>query len=298
MSPTHQKQNTRHFFDYIPSQKEPLLRWSVSTGLATGKSYAEATAKGLLEIIERDAFMLTYINKISPPRISLEYLAKQDEKLREILRSFKRYRLEVHLLELPTDFSVNIILAVIIDRSEIGPALCVGARAGFSLRDCVVDSLSEALKIRLGNRKRENDSNNHNLSAVQQRIEYWSKLENLPGIQFLLDSPSLKYLELDKNFYDCSGEDDIAREKRFATELEHLKAQLRKTGIEAYSQSITPKKIEDLGLKCVYVLSPQLQPLHLDERIPYLGGKRISSVPKKLGYSPAEKLNTLPHPFT
>ena len=43
-----------------------MLRWAVTTGLATGQSLEEAIAKGILEVVERDAFMISYLNRLSP----------------------------------------------------------------------------------------------------------------------------------------------------------------------------------------------------------------------------------------
>jgi hypothetical protein len=37
--------------------------------------------------------------------------------------------------------------------------------------------------------------------------------------------------------------------------------------------------------------------MHLIETLPYLGGKRLKEVPRKLGYKPAKELNPEPHPF-
>ena len=63
------------------NKPEPMLRWAVTTGLATGQSLEEAILKGILEIIERDAYMITYLNKLPSPEISLENLSEQDQEI-------------------------------------------------------------------------------------------------------------------------------------------------------------------------------------------------------------------------
>ncbi len=64
---------------------------------------------------------------------------------------------------------------------------------------------------------------------------------------------------------------------------------------------ISNNKLKKYGIKVVKVIIPQLQPLYLDERYPYLGGTRLYEVPIKLGFLKTAKqeneLNKIPHPF-
>jgi ribosomal protein S12 methylthiotransferase accessory factor len=66
---------------------------------------------------------------------------------------------------------------------------------------------------------------------------------------------------------------------------------------------ITPNiaAVRHTAFKVVMVIIPELQPMHLDERHPYLGGERLYQMPVTLGYkdrpSREEELNPFPHPF-
>ena len=53
---------------------EPILRVPITTGVAAGRSEDEVVCNGILECIERDAFMLTYMNEVSPPQINVRSL--------------------------------------------------------------------------------------------------------------------------------------------------------------------------------------------------------------------------------
>ena len=87
------------------------------------------------------------------------------------------------------------------------------------------------------------------------------------------------------------------RKKYYRHKLNILKKSLVNFGYEAGYIEITPKKIRRIGLRSVVVAIPDLQPIHLNEKFPYLDGHRLKSVPSKLGLRSAEEINRIPHPF-
>ncbi|MFH1990608.1 MAG: YcaO-like family protein [Patescibacteria group bacterium] len=276
---------------YFKQKTEPMLRWCITTGLATGQSLEQAIVKGILEVIERDAFMISYLNKLSPPIIDLEHLSNQDEEIAKIIKNFKRYNLEIYVLQLPTDFSVYINLAIIIDRSGLGPALSVGASASFDFKTAFLASLSESLVVRHGLKNRFNKEIDLKKIGREERLIYWSKIENLPKMGFFLKGESIK-INSSQSFYKVENNKNYYKEK-----LKILSEELKKKNYEACYVELTTKEIKKIGLRCVQAIIPELQPMHLDESIPYFGGKRLKEIPLKFGYQPAEILNQEPHPF-
>ncbi len=281
---------------------EPMLRWPVSTGLATGRSIQEAVVKGILEIIERDAFMITYLNKLPPPQIDLEYLSEQDEDIRNILKSFRCCRLKITLLQIPTDFPVFVFMALITDHPGMTPALTIGASADFDIKKCLLDALAESLSIRLALRMDPSffkESFSPKRINREGRLFYWSNPENLPKINFLFKgAPKKIELPAETKFLNLSVEEENENLKIYYSEkLKDLKDALRCLNYDGCYIGMTPKEVKKAGLHCTVTVIPELQPMHLDERIPYFSGRRLKEVPIKLGYQPAEKINTEPHPF-
>lgn len=278
-----------------PEKKEPMLRWCVTTGVAAGQGVEGALVGAILELIERDAFMITYLNKISPPSYDEEYLS-EDEDIAEILAKFKRYNLKVRLLHLPSDFSVFITLAVIIDSGGVGPAVSVGASADFNLKDSILDALSECLSVRISLRSKIRDKDLSGRINREGRLMYWSKLENLSKLDFLLEG---KKEQVDwnehRNFFQAVQR-KVAK-KACQEKLDFLRKEFSKKKYELYWKEITSPEIKKVGFHVISAVSPDLQPLHLEEEIPYRSGKRLIEIPKKLGYEVAEKLNDEPHPF-
>ncbi|HLM84115.1 MAG TPA: YcaO-like family protein [Candidatus Bathyarchaeia archaeon] len=279
------------------NKPEPMLRWAITTGLATGQSFEEAVVKGILEIIERDAFMITYLNKLSPPEIELDNLAEHDKELKSVLRSFRRYNLEPHIFQLPSDFSVPIMLCLLIDRSGLGPAQTVAASADFEIRTAILDSLSEALSIRLATKliyKRETDKKN---IKREGRMIYWAAPERMPKIDFLLKGKKTKLSTATNRVFFRKNFSKKDRRKYFQTRLESLRKLFEAKKYELVYADIMTKETKPLGLRSVFVLSPELQPMHLDESVPYVSGRRLKEIPEKFGYEPADELNKEPHPF-
>src|SRR5262249_33779226 len=61
-------------FVYVPYRRDPLeppLRQLISTGLAAAPTLAWATYRGMVEMIERDAFSIVWHNRLPRPHIDL-----------------------------------------------------------------------------------------------------------------------------------------------------------------------------------------------------------------------------------
>lgn len=285
-----------------PQGGEPLLRWPVSTGLATGRSLPEALVKGILEIIERDAMMIAYLNKFSPARLDLENLSEQDEDIKKILRSFRRCRLTVTLLQIPTDWPVFVTMALVTDDLKTAPALTIGTSADFNIKSCLLDALTEALSLRLALRNNpalfEEGFDPKKINR-EGRIFYWSQPENLPKLDFLFQGEPKKItLPSSQNFFTSSADEKIDSHKiYYSKKLKELKEALGQLNYEGCYAKISLPEVERAGLYCAVLVIPKLQPMHLDERLPAWAGQRLKTVPIKLGHQAAEKINTEPHPF-
>ena len=128
------------------------------------------------------------------------------------------------------------------------------------------------------------------------RLIYWSKPENLSKLDFLFGGKKemvdwnwhRDFLKLDK-----TEKTNLTSEEKMAI----LKKEFLQKKYDLLWLEITSPEIKKIGLHVVSVVSPDLQPMHLEEEIPYLFGKRLTEVPRKLGYSVAEELNRDPHPF-
>lgn len=290
LSNHYSKKHVRHP-DHDSPLKEPLLRWCITTGLASGSNKTDALVAGILEIIERDAFMINYLNKLSPKLLDLPYLAQQDKHIAQVLKTFSLYNLDVQVVQLVTDFPVHVLLGVIKEKGKHGPALVVAASADFDLRTALLDTLSETLAVRRMARslRLEIDSTKPHTFGQDQRVKYWSLPAQKNKLDFLL-SGTHEQIDLPAQ----STNPDTRHNRR---ELQVLVTAFKEKKYGLYYADVSSSTKINSGITTVNVIAPDLHPLHLNESIPYLYSERLELVPKTLGYTPAKKLNPEPHPF-
>ena len=266
-------------------KREPVLRLPITTGLATAESKKEALLKGALEVIERDAFMIAWLNSLTLPRLPLKTYAKTNPQLHALLTSFKRYNLIPHAVHLLTDAPVSVVCGVLADETGIGPAFTVGARAHEDIKEAIYDSLEEALAVRLSARKKMGER----LPEVKEymrdeRIIHWAKQEHKADMRFFISGKETYIEEKTKRARKLVWEDILSwcKEKKY----------------ECLSVPMTSAKENASPWHVEYVLIPELQPLYLVESLPALSGNRLSEIPKKFGYPAKQTITNLPpHPF-
>jgi ribosomal protein S12 methylthiotransferase accessory factor len=270
--------------------REPLIRSTSTNGVASHTSYVGATLAGLLELIERDAFAITFANTLAAPRLDIGCVRQHLPRLATIIERFTRSRLRVELILLPTDFPVHVVLACVIDETGQSQALSMGARASFSLETAVEDALREAAGLRYSLRTTIDLTNpeNANLSPyavhLRKRLSLWTHMEQLSTVDFLWSGPYL--------YPPQQPQPKTPREQ-----LRILTTYMRSQHMTGCVIDLSHKSPYSCDLHAVQVVVPELQPLQLGDEPPYLGGSRLRKVPHQLGFTPREILYDYPHPF-
>lgn len=263
---------------HTTSGDEPMLRWPITTGLATASNQAGAVVKGILEVSERDAFMCTFLNKKSPALFSIDKLKSQDVRLKIVLERFENKNLDIYLSRLENRLGVPTVLAIVIDRSGKGPFCTMGAAANFNYLRSIEKALSEALFVRYSI-KNNYEYRHSNRMGLAERIRYYAQEENFSKISFLIEG-EYSNQNLDLGFAEVQEESSI-------TELRRLQSALKVIGMDGVYVPLTDPVVQGVPLHTVHVTIPQMQPLHPDEKIPYWGGGAIRKV----------SFNKDPHPF-
>ncbi len=290
------------YLGYKHFEQEPLIYVTITTGAATADSFEEALYRGTCEAIERDAFMITYFNKLSPPVINPKMV--DDENLRYFMAMFKRYNLELYLIDITTDIAVPSVMAVVIDRSGKTHAIHVGTKTDLNVKEAIKGAVFEVARGRLGflrvplftpeamERKEALEANPRQIKTFTDRCLFWSSLKMIKKIDFLLRGPQriIKGEEMSK-YRDIASKD----------KLKMVVSLLKERKINIYGIDVTTPQVREEKIWVAKVVSPQLQPLYLNEDIKHLWGERFFNVPVILGYrsrpSSEEDLNLIPHPF-
>lgn len=280
-------------FNYAYLKGESTILLPISTGTAAGISIQSAVYRGICEIIERDAFMIAYLNKIPSPRLNLDSI--HNKIISNILNIFKRYRLTLVVSDVTTDIPIPAFVAIILDKTGFGPAVSVGLKAGFDIEETIIGAIEESVMTRSWIRDKyiytnPNYKRQNIISSIQDRAHFWFPVETIKYLDFWIHSKS-------KNIEKIAPNDLNSREDRLNKAVKLLKTK----HMDVIYVDITYDKIKRYDFAVVKVIIPQLHPLYLDERYPYLGGNRLYEAPVKMGFfkkpKNEEELNKTPHPF-
>jgi ribosomal protein S12 methylthiotransferase accessory factor len=272
--------------------KEPLIRMQTTNGLATWSTREGALLRGALEIIERDAYMIMWLNQLTMPRISLAALRGKSSSLDSLLERCERYRLKVHAIHMTTDAPTHAVCVVLEDESGHIPKFAFGLKAHRSLTTTVEKALIEGLRAYRSCYKYFASGNTWDPSTPldtighRERMYYWGSGENASRLEFLIRGKEIKQ-------ESAVWEND--------TEEQHLKRLLdwcRSKNYECVSVSLGTSAKNPTPWHVEMVIMPDLQPTYLLEWRQMFTGERLRAVPLEFGYVPRETpFIDAPHPF-
>ncbi len=274
---------------------ETWIGYSTSSGLACGATFAEAVLSGLLELVERDAFMLTWYNRLSLPRLDW----RPDRALVELeRRHFAPTRLRYEVVDLSVFLGVPTALGVVHGGPADVAALGVGAGSAATIQEAWRKALAEAFSVRawarslrLAEPKRTFRTDFRDVETFSDHILFYACQENARHAAFLDSSEERRDVR-----------EVPALEGASATELiGAIAARLGARGIEAYAVDVTSPDVRQAGLSVAKVLAPELCPLDVAYQARFLGGRRLYAAGWELGLRRAplapEDVNPYPHPF-
>lgn len=274
-----------------PGTREPLIRLGVSTGLSTHPSREQAVLSGAYEIIERDAYMIMWLNRLTLPRLESDELAAHSAGLRKLIERCRRYRLTPHFVRMLSDAPVHAVCAVLEDLTETQPRLSIGISAHHDLTSAAEKALIEALRGRRGARARIAADVSLEKKIVgdighYDRLLYWASGENYKKLRFLYEGPVISAPQMPTK--ELTPEERLEELLRWMREHDH---EMTSVSFTRSSANLTPWHIE-------MVVIPDMQPIYYHEALPCASGERLKSVPEQFGYTkrPAFYLEE-PHPF-
>lgn len=283
-------------FHFIRSRGDAPICQPISTGLAAGCSFAEAALSGLCEVVERDAFTLTWQARMSRPTIAGDGLPGE---VIALLRRFWSVSLDVKLVDITTDLGIPTAMTIAVGDKPTSPAIAVAAAADPSPVRAIIKSLEELAHTRKFSRQvmeytpaLPNDPTSAQLAVQDQRhhLRLYCPQAAKAFIRFAWESADVRYVE------EMPGPRGTTPQH----ELDGLVGQIRALGYEVIACDLTTPDIAALGLSVVRVVVPGLHPLFMGYQNRALGGNRLYEIPQKLGHlglAPGQADNPYPHPF-
>jgi ribosomal protein S12 methylthiotransferase accessory factor len=283
---------------YMPwrrlSKGEVRIGHATSSGLACGPTRDDALLAALLELVERDAFMLVWKNRLSLPRVdwSADRWMMQFDK-----RYFAPSGLRYSAVDLSVFFGVPTVLGVVHGAPGQLGALGVGAASARSVQEAWRKALAEAFSVQRWVRDRALeepellDAEAQQIDSFDAHTMFYARAERAAGAGFL-----------DASAETCAATDvaPLAATEAGAATTE-VAALLARRSISAYAADVTTCDLAAAGLHVVRAVAPQLCALDVLQRTPFLGGDRLYRASFEAGavarpLEPAD-LNLAPHPF-
>ena len=277
------------------SAEEARIGPSTSNGLACHATLEEAVLRALLEVIERDAFMIFWKNRLSLPRLSW---VGDEELLAFEARYLAPTGLRYQAIDLSGFWGVPTVLGVV--RSEVPAtgALGVGACAAPRIQAAVSNALDEACRVQawatdllIRDPEREFARDFSDVQNFDDHVHYYADHARARAADFLDASRELREVSVVEPLPGAS----------VRAQIETIARRVREQGSSAYAVDVTAPDIRSAGVAVAKVVAPELCALDADHRARFLGGRRLYEAAYELGLSTrvlaAADLNPYPHPF-
>lgn len=277
--------------------------YETSNGCALGGSLEEAIFYGLLEVVERDSFLLTWYAQLPLPR--LDPASANDVELRlmvERLRAVAGY--DLYLFNATMENGIPSVWAIAKKREPKGANLICAAGAHPDPIRAVKSAVHELAGMmwmldEKSEQNREKILQMYLDSSRVQHMEDHSLLYCLPQaeerLQFLLDE-NRPLQRFDETWKQKKGHADLT------ADLQELLQAFRRLQLDVIVVDQTTPEIRRNGLFCVKVLIPGMLPMTFGHHLTRVTGlERVLTVPMELGYVKKPltfaELNPHPHPF-
>ncbi|OPH61240.1 bacteriocin biosynthesis protein SagD [Paenibacillus ferrarius] len=274
-----------------------------SNGCALGGSLEEAIFYGIMEVVERDSFLMTWYAQLPLSRI--DPYSANDRELRLMIDRMQAVAgFDVYFYNSTMENGIPSVWGIAKNRKQNGVNLICAAGAHPDPVRAVKGAVHElaGMVLNLDKKYEENREEYvrmlHDSSQVRQ-MEDHSLLYALPQaeerLQFLLDE-----IRPMRTF-----EEEFKRGARHADLTDDLKDVLqafRRLNLDVIVVDQSAPEIIRNGLHCVKVLIPGMLPMTFGHQFTRVEGlKRVLRVPMELGYAKQplslELLNPYPHPF-
>lgn len=283
------------FLPYKPASRAEVLGPSFSTGLSAAWRLEDACLSGLLELIERDAFAITWMNRLSCPVV----VPQEGSTLAQRVAAVEADGLSrVTFIDISTDIGIPVVCCVL-QRPACGrPMVTVGLSCKIDYATACDKALCEAisdherLRVALDDRRAEPWSPTADFSNVVD-FEWHGRVYTDPAHQ-----PQLDFLLGSGEVVEVDGEFRTGQPGDLVDALRQVEPKVS----DVIIVDLTTRDMHELGVTVVKVFAPELVPLNADHRYPYLGHERLHTGGGRWSKVPMEeslgRLNRYPHPFS
>ncbi|RKN32217.1 TOMM precursor leader peptide-binding protein [Micromonospora musae] len=288
------------------SDNEPApFVYEISNGCALGGSLEEAILHGILEIAERDAFLMTWYARMPVPRIDLRSACRRTVPLiAEAIQAETGYL--VHTFDITLEQGIPCVWAMAVDPSDDDdrPRAVCAAGSHLDPEIAAENALSElgAILVDLmrrypGQRERA-ERMVRDGTLVTEMADHsllYAARTAFTRFDFLTGSPRWT------SFAEMAQPDGF-RNADLADDLRELLRRYLDEGMDVVAVDQTTPEQHAQGLACAKVIIPGTLPMTFGHSLRRVDGiPRLHEIPHRLGYRDrrlrASDINPHPHPF-
>ncbi|WP_433497728.1 TOMM precursor leader peptide-binding protein [Sphaerimonospora sp. CA-214678] len=284
---------------------EDSFVYECSNGCASGSCLEEAVLFGLLELLERDAFLLAWYGKACLPEIDLDSCV--DSETRFMIDRLRLWGYDTRLFDNRVDSPIPVVSGVAVRRDGGLGRLCFAAgssldpEAAVRAALCEIASYVPALPKRVADRLPELRTMAKDFSKVGD-INDHATLFGLPEMArhadfLLLDRPKIEMADLYREW-----EQERPRTHDFMDDLRYCRDLITEAGHDLIIVDQTCPEQRTLGLRTVSVIVPGLIPIDFGwskQRVLTL--PRMRTAFRRAGWIGRDLLDSdlhyVPHPF-
>jgi ribosomal protein S12 methylthiotransferase accessory factor len=276
--------------DLLPSS--PRIGYATSSGTACSASRNDALARSLCELLERDAFMIVWANRLSLPMLD----TSTDGRLSVLdTRLFAPTGLTYSAIDLSRFHGLPSVLGVVRAPESVPGAVGVGAGTAPTLQRAWWKALAEAFSARSAGAK---------LALLGQSADDPAGVTTFEGhVLHYADharAQATAFLDSSEERVAASAVPEL-RDTGPAGQVAELAARVEAAGASAYAVDVTSPDVRALGLVVIKAVAPELCALDVAHAARFLGGSRLYHEAVRLGLSSKplteSEVNPDPHPF-
>lgn len=262
-----------------------------TTGLSAGETLDAAILGGLYELIERDAFVLNWMNRLTPVAVGLDALP-----LCEYVRGvFRRSEIDLRVFLLASDIPVPVAMAITVDRSGRIPAAAVGLGCHLSGSRAVERAVLEVCQVYASESGRAHvgaltdpSRGYDQVQTLEDHGGFFSIHERLHEFDHLFAGAPARALP-----ETASGDSSI--------DLATVASAVEAAGASVAFIDLTTPDLRDFPVRVVRTFAAGLQPMHFGFGWERLAGTRLYSIAQRAGQDTrtrsVDDLNFCPHPL-
>ncbi|WP_053363419.1 TOMM precursor leader peptide-binding protein [Bacillus sp. FJAT-27251] len=276
--------------------------YETSNGCALGGSLEEAIFHAIMEVVERDSFLLTWYAQLPLPRLDLS--SANDKELQLMVSRVREVAgYDLHFYNATMEHEIPCVWAVAKNRKSKGANLICAAGANPDPVKAVKSAVYELAGMF-----------RHGETLDKNRQKYEEMLQNPFAVRTMEDHGMLYGLkEAEENLRFLLDENRPLRtfDEEFKCprvnadlkdDVEDILNRFRKLDLEVIVVDQTTPITERNSLFCVKVLIPGMLPMTFGHHLTRIRGlDRVLNVPVELGFKKQpltyEQLNPHPHPF-